>query len=202
MKKIFRANKTVVAFVAGLLTFAIIGTTAAAIGDVIPTFTALKIGTPLLDPVAGQVSAEGDLATDSSVIAPAGTVRAGVLKSNTLLSTAGAAGTVDVIGDLDVDGDVYGDEIGSFYKVTESCELNSCESYNTFYTLEASCSEGDYAINCNGIYDWEATWAVYNIDGLQACKLLAEKNGPLFLTAVCFNPDGSDPDAPLFQLGF
>lgn len=200
-------SKAFTAIVAGVLIFALASTVFAAAAQVNPNFTSLKVGS-VPDPVSGEIRS---IKTTSRLVNTLGLI------TNQIVPTAT---TVEVVGDLDVDGDldtagtVYGEAFGDFYIRDDVCGIGtangSCDTYDTGkYEWTVSCAAGDIAVNCAtknqvDLYlgeqvDMDAYSSV--TEDFQGCYFTSRYNF-MEMQALCFNPNGSDPDAILMEVIF
>ena len=198
MKKSF--SRTLGAIVASMLVATFVCTALAAANTVIPNFTALEIGNPGASANTGELISTGKITTSN--------IFQGILKTNVIVPTSSdidVYGNLDVDGEIDADsvdasGEIWGGSIGDFYAVDAYCN-GDCDTWNSFDMLEASCAAGDIVVSCTGVYNYVDVYAIYPSEDLDKCTLLNNDDDWVFLTAICFNPDGSDPNAMVMQLG-
>ncbi|MBU1018755.1 hypothetical protein KJ764_02170 [Patescibacteria group bacterium] len=224
MKNHVKVPKALAAFVASVFVVTFVCASLAIAQDVIPNFTALKVGEPGTEPLEGEIYTEGKIVSEEMVQAIDGTVRGAILKASTLMPTAASMNflghfnvsgnlnvdsnmtvdgglTVDedltVGADLVVDGGFEADSIGNFYRVVEICSEGACVNDDAYYWIQASCEEGDIAIDCGftgmpGNADYPAgLYSFYVEETLGTCtaKYITDMSG-LAAFALCFSPDG------------
>ncbi len=173
---------------------ALAGSAIAADGDVIPNFTALKIGEVSGTPSTGGIRAQG--------VIQAGTG----LKASRLIPTSS---TISVLGSLDVQDDLTADSFGYYYTVSEYCNddaaaITNCDAYtyaSDWNQLEAACYTGDTVVSCEGWPMGADDIATYQswANNSDSCVTISDAPG-IQTQAICFSPDGEPAEDTTFSL--
>lgn len=150
----------------------------------------LKVNT--LMPTAVTIGIAGDLDVTGTVDVTSNLNVDGAIDTDSNLFVTGS---VEIDEHLTVEGDLEARTFGEYYSVLESCDQNSCDYDSPYYTLDASCEEGDYALFCGyAASSFVEILQLVIVEGAtQYChaELANSLNGTFNLQTICLDPDGS-----------